>query len=99
MTQEIKDKIKKMLGVIEIDPDEDARLDLHIAAAYDFFTAIKGIHETVITSLSGVQLMTIYVNDVWREQGEFKFSPATDIIFNCLMDETARLRYADNTAP
>ena len=96
MTEEIKGKVRQMLGVYEIDAEEFARLDLHIDGAFDFFVNIKGIAETVITSISGLQLITIYVNDVWREQGEFKFSPATEILFNSLMDATAGLNYADS---
>ena len=96
MTQVIIDKIKLALGVYIIDADESNRLDFHIKAAYNFFSEIKGIQAVLLESESGIQLMTIYVNDVWREQGEFKFSPATEILFNCLMDANSGLTYANN---
>lgn len=90
-TQIIYDGVKNGLGICVTDASIISKIKLHTDSAIHFFSEVKGIKNSVLESPSGITLITIYVNDVWRGTGEFKFSPATDILFDALMTYNRRL--------
>lgn len=95
---EIIKKVKIGLGIFYTsDKNIDAQVEQHINNGIHFFTKVKGIDITLMDSESGIMLLTIFVNDVWRENGKFEFSPATEMIFNSLMDATRGIAYANKT--
>ena len=90
----IYDGVKTGLGICVADSAIITQLEFHTNSAIHFFGDIKGIKDEVLESPSGITLITIYVNDIWRGTGEFNFSPATDILFDSLMTYSRRLEDA-----
>lgn len=89
--KKIYDGVQIGLGLCVIDSAVISQLKFHTDSAIYFFSEVKGIKSEVLESPSGITLITIYVNDVWRGTGKFEFSPATDILFDALMTHSRGL--------
>lgn len=81
----IYEGVRLGLGIFSVESEINKQIEFHTNLAIHFFGMVKGLKDEVLESASGISLITIFVNDVWRGTGEFNFSPATDILFDSLM--------------
>ena len=86
----IYEKVKTGLGLSIVDPFLESTVNQIIDGGLYLFTAVKGIDPNLMESETGIQLLTIYTNDMWRGSGKFEFSPAADILFDNLMTISRR---------
>lgn len=86
----IYEKVKIGLGLSIIDNFSETVIKQIVDGGLHFFIEVKGILPKLMETETGIQLLTIYTNDVWRSGGKFEFSPATDIFFDTLMTMTRR---------
>ena len=87
-------KVKLSLGLAtETDSDINSQIEQLVNSAIHLFSAVKGVNETLLFSDTGIMLVTIYVSDVWRTGGEFKFSPATDMLLESLYATSRGMAY------
>ena len=81
----IYDGVRLGLGICSVESEITKQIEFHTNSAIHFFGIVKGLKDEVLESESGISLIAIFVNDIWRGTGEFNFSPATDILFDSLM--------------